>query len=190
MALVVAVIGGPTPGSATAALVENVAERLELEGHTTVLISPADLPPAALIAGDSADPQIRSAIELIEQADGVVVATPIFQASYSGLLKTFLDVLPPGALAGKVALPLANGGSRAHLLAVDYTLRPVLSALGCPQVGQGAFVLDTDIVRHSCGVGLTGASESRVAAVCRQFAHALALIPDQTSVRSADRSLF
>jgi len=173
MALVVAVIGAPAPGSSTAALVENVAERLELEGHTTVRISPADLPPAALVAADSTDPRIRSAIEIIEQADGVVVATPIFQASHSGLLKTFLDVLPPDALAGKVALPLANGGGRAHLLAVDDTLRPVLSALGCPQVGRGAFVPDTDIVRHSCGVSLTGASEARVAVVCRRFSDAL-----------------
>ncbi|GAA2728697.1 NAD(P)H-dependent oxidoreductase [Actinocorallia aurantiaca] len=172
MALVAAVIGGPVPGP-TAHVVEHVAERLELKGHTTVRISPAEMPPAALLGADSSDPQIRSALEILEQADGVVVATPIFQSAYSGLLKTFLDLLPPGALAGKTALPIANGGSRGHLLTVDYTLRPVLTAAGCSQVGNGAFVLDTDIVLHSCGVGLKGESEVRVAAVCREFAHSL-----------------
>ncbi|WP_063910014.1 NAD(P)H-dependent oxidoreductase [Herbidospora yilanensis] len=173
MALVVAMIGGPVPGP-TASVVEYVAERLELKGHTTVRISPAELPPAALLAGDSGEPHIRGSIDILDQADGVVVATPIFQSSFSGLLKAFLDVLPPGALAGKVALPLANGGSRGHLLAVDYALRPVLTALGCGQVGQGAFVLDSEIVPHPCGVGLKGESEARVTQVCRRFADTLA----------------
>ena len=57
----------------------------------------------------------------------VIVATPIYKAAYSGLLKVFLDLLPAEALRGKTVLPLASGGSVAHLLALDYALKPVLS---------------------------------------------------------------
>jgi FMN reductase len=62
----------------------------------------------------------------------VVVATPVYKAAYSGLLKVFLDVLPQTALKGKLVLPLATGGSPHHMLALDYALRPVLQSLGAP----------------------------------------------------------
>ncbi len=60
----------------------------------------------------------------------VVVATPIYKAAYTGGLKALFDILPQSALRGKTVLPLATGGSPAHLLAIDYALKPVLSALG------------------------------------------------------------
>lgn len=81
---------------------------------------------------------------LVDETDALVVATPIYQAAYSGLLKTFLDLLPQHAFAGKPVLPLATGGSPAHVLALDYALRPVLTALGA-QVSQGRFILDRHI---------------------------------------------
>ncbi|MGA0423628.1 NAD(P)H-dependent oxidoreductase [Escherichia coli] len=67
--------------------------------------------------------------EQLQQADGLIVATPAPNAACSGALKTLLDLLPERALQGKVVLPLATGGTVAHLLAVDYALKPVLSAL-------------------------------------------------------------
>ena len=101
-----------------------------------------DLPPAALLAADTSHPAIAAAVELFDQADGVVVATPVYKASYSGLLKTLLDLLPQRALADKVVLPLATGGSLAHVLVLDYALRPVLTALGSSEIVQGYFLLD------------------------------------------------
>ncbi|WP_204272820.1 NAD(P)H-dependent oxidoreductase, partial [Escherichia coli] len=79
---------------------------------------------------DVREPAIAAAVLAVEQADLVVVSTPIYKAAYSGLLKVFLDLLPPDALRGKLVLPLATGGSPAHVLALDYALKPVLSALG------------------------------------------------------------
>ena len=69
----------------------------------------------------------------------------MYKAAYSGLLKTFLDVLPQFALRGKVVLPLATGGTIAHVLAIDYALRPVLSSLDPLHVVNGLFVLDKQI---------------------------------------------
>ena len=101
-----------------------------------------ELPPAALLSADTKHPAIAAAVDLFDRADGVVVATPVYKASYSGLLKTLLDLLPQRALADKVVLPLATGGTLAHVLVLDYALRPVLSALGSSDIVQGYFLLD------------------------------------------------
>lgn len=74
-------------------------------------------------------PALKTFTEQLQQADGLIVATPVYKAAYSGALKTLLDLLPERALQGKVVLPLATGGTVAHLLAVDYALKPVLSTL-------------------------------------------------------------
>ena len=73
---------------------------------------------------------IRDALAVVEAADAVIVATPVYKASYSGVLKLFLDLIPQEGLRGKLTLPLVIGGSIAHLLAIDYALKPVLAALG------------------------------------------------------------
>ena len=57
-----------------------------------------------------------------------MVATPVYKAAYSGLLKVLLDLLPQTALKEKTVLPLATGGSPHHMLALDYALRPVLQS--------------------------------------------------------------
>jgi FMN reductase len=99
----------------------------------------------ALISAKSAHVSVARTIAAMEQADGVVIATPIFKASYSGLLKIFLDLLPQFALAGKAVLPIATGGSLAHLLALDYALRPVLQSMGARHIVQSLFVPESEI---------------------------------------------
>jgi FMN reductase len=72
-------------------------------------------------------------------------ASPRRKASYSGVLKAFLDVLPQFGLRNKVVLPLVTGGTLAHVLAIDYALRPVLSSLDPLHIVAGLFVLDKQI---------------------------------------------
>lgn len=79
------------------------------------------------------------------QASAVIIATPIYKAAYSGILKAFLDVLPQNALADKIILPLATGGSAAHTLAIDYALKPVLAALGARQFLNGVYLTDNQM---------------------------------------------
>ncbi|WP_455828190.1 NAD(P)H-dependent oxidoreductase, partial [Klebsiella pneumoniae] len=67
--------------------------------------------------------------ERLAGADGLIVATPVYKASFSGALKALLDLLPERALEGKIVLPLDTGGTIAHMLAVDYARKPVLNAL-------------------------------------------------------------
>jgi FMN reductase len=137
---IVSISSSPSPVSRTGKLCARINATLRDAGYDVTPLSLASLPPEALLRADSGHPALASAIDLVMNAQGVIFATPIFKASFSGLLKTFIDVLPQFALAGKVALPIATGGSLAHVLALDYGLRPVLQSMGCTHVSQGFFV--------------------------------------------------
>ena len=119
----------------------------------------------------STDPDDRRGGQRGPDADAIVVATPVYQAAYSGLLKVFLDLLPQFAFRGKAVLPIVTGGSPAHVLAVDYALRPVLANLGAAHIGQGWFV---PVVAHpacspTAGVLIEPASLAPLAQVTDEF---------------------
>ena len=151
MASILILSGSPSLRSRTSAVAGLVGDDLTLDGHDVSLLALRELPAAALLSADTADPEIAAAVRQVIAADALVVATPIYKASYSGLLKVFLDLLPQAALQGKVVLPLATGGTVAHLLAIDYSLRPVLVSLGARHITTGRFVLDTHIDHTSGG---------------------------------------
>ncbi|MGP3970645.1 NADPH-dependent FMN reductase [Streptomyces sp. 6N223] len=145
MATILSVSGSPSATSRTSRLLRHLDSRLAAQGHDVVPLDVRTLPPEALTGGDPRHPAIVEAAGLVAWAAGLVIGTPIYKAAYSGLLKSLLDLLPQGAFAGKTVLPLATGGTTAHVLAVDYALRPVLSALGATHVTPGWFVLDRDL---------------------------------------------
>ncbi|WP_431033099.1 NADPH-dependent FMN reductase [Streptomyces sp. P6-2-1] len=145
MPTVLSVSGSPSPTSRTGRLLRHIDARLGEQGHRVVPLDVRTLPADALVGADPGHPAIAEAARLFEQADGVVIGTPVYKAAYSGLLKTLLDLLPQYALTGKAVLPLATGGSPAHVLAVDYALRPVLTSMGAAHVLPGWFVVDKHI---------------------------------------------
>ncbi|WP_103528342.1 NADPH-dependent FMN reductase [Streptomyces sp. SM12] len=147
MTQILAVSGHVSDRSHTALLVEYAIDRLSANGFDAAHLAVRDLPAEELLRGRVEAPEISAAIDAVALADGVIVATPVRQASYSGLLKTFLDLLPRSALAGKTVLPLVTSATVAHLLAIDYALRPVLAALGARHVVAGCFLLDRDVER-------------------------------------------
>jgi FMN reductase len=72
---------------------------------------------------------LRAAVDAVTSADAIVAVTPVFAGSYSGLFKTFFDVLEPDALAGRPVLLAATAGSARHSLAVEHAMRPLFSYL-------------------------------------------------------------
>ncbi len=74
-------------------------------------------------------PRLATAIEAVTDADGAILVTPIFTTSYSGLFKSFIDVLDPDALTGLPVLLGATGGTERHSLALEYAMRPLFSYL-------------------------------------------------------------
>jgi FMN reductase len=147
----VALSGSPSARSRSAWLLQLAQTRLEAVVRQASTLPLRELPAQALLAADVQHPAIQAALRSVAQADVVLVATPIYKAAYSGLLKTFLDLLPSDALRDKIVLPLATGGSSAHLLALDYALKPVLCALGARSILDSVFAADAQLVAHESG---------------------------------------
>ena len=147
MPTILAVSGSPSSTSRTVSAVDRALDLLRGDGHTVSHLAVRELPAGDLLAGYRDTPALWQASDAVAQADGVIIATPVYKASYTGLLKAFLDLLPENALAGKVVLPLVTGGTIGHLLAIDYALRPVLTALGADHVVHERFLLDSLIAR-------------------------------------------
>jgi FMN reductase len=143
--LILAISSSPSPTSRTAKVADYVLQRIADPTFMTRHIQIREMDPEAMISAKSAHVSVQRTVIAVEQADGIVIATPIFKASYSGLLKIFLDLLPQYALAGKAILPIATGGSLAHLLALDYALRPVLQTMGARHIVQSLFVPESEI---------------------------------------------
>lgn len=137
--------GSPSVPSRSGHVLAHLRAALEAAGERTRHLDLRELPAGALLAARVDEPAIAAATRAVSEAQVVVLATPVYKAAYSGLLKAFLDLLPQTGLRDKIVLPIATGGSLAHALAIDYALRPVLSALGSRQILPGIFAVDQQI---------------------------------------------
>ena len=142
MPSIVLLSGSPSIVSRSGALLEYARRHFVSAGLTANVFGLHDFPAKDLILGQYDSPAFESVKNLLADASAVVVATPIYKAAYTGGLKALLDILPQTALRGKTVLPLATGGSPAHQLAIDYALKPVLSALGATDLLQGVYAVD------------------------------------------------
>jgi FMN reductase len=134
------VVGNPKPRSRTWQAAQLVAEKIA--GR------PADLSVDLVDVGaallDWQDQQVAQTIKDVAASDLLVVASPTYKATYTGLLKLFLDRIAGGGLAGVTAVPLMLGGDWRHSLAADMLLKPVLVELGATCPTRGLFLTDSD----------------------------------------------
>lgn len=181
---IIVITGSPTRPSRTVGLASVVSARLKREGFAVRELHVRDLPAEALLHARFDDPEIKNALAAIEDAEGIVVASPVYKAAYAGLLKAFLDLLPQFGLRHKIVLPLLTGGSLAHVLALDYALRPVLQSLDPRLVVAGLFVLDKWIELSPEGVKLEPDVEPRLELVTQTFIDALEKLPPEQGATS------
>ena len=87
---------------------------------------------------------LREMMETVTRADGLIVVTPVFNGSYSGLFKSFFDVLEPESLAGKPVLVAATGGTPRHSLVLEHALRPMFSYLRAVVVPTAVYAASED----------------------------------------------
>ncbi|GAA1277361.1 FMN reductase [Planotetraspora silvatica] len=166
---IVTLVGNPREGSRTLAIAvraaEAVAKRLRQapgnEGAASPSAGTRPGPDGFAALNDVVDlaalaphllarepgPGVESALKLVLDAEVLVVASPTYKGTYTGLLKVFLDRLPHQALAGKAALPLLVMGDPKHSLAVEVHLRPVLVELGAFVPTPGLVVLESVVPR-------------------------------------------
>lgn len=132
----VVVVGNPKPASRTLAAALHVARELTAD-EPDLVVDLGVLGPAVL---DHADEGVTDLVRMVGEADLVVVASPTYKAAYTGLLKVFLDRLPTGTGLTGVAVPVMLGGSAAHSLVPELTLRPLLTELGATVLGRALYV--------------------------------------------------
>ncbi|MFT4264678.1 MAG: NAD(P)H-dependent oxidoreductase [Nocardioides sp.] len=138
--MVVAIVGNPKPMSRTRAAAELMAEKLTGSAPSAV-VDVVDLGAGLLGWGD---PAVAEAKRTVLEADALIVASPTFKATYTGLLKLFLDQFGQGELGQKTTFPLMLGGSMAHYLAPELTLRPVLVEIGASCPAPSLYLVDSD----------------------------------------------
>jgi FMN reductase len=113
---------------------------------------------------------LERALATVVRADAVIAVTPVFSASYSGLFKTFFDVLEPDALAGKPVLVAATAGTARHSLVLDFALRPLFTYLHAVVVPTGVFAASEDFG----STGADGSLSTRVDRAARELADLVA----------------
>lgn len=171
MTYILAVSGSPSHPSRTHGLLEYAAKILQPENFHTDIISVRDIPPEVLAYGRYDSPDLEEPKALLERANGVIIATPVYKAAYTGVLKAFLDLLPQRALSGKVVLPIATGGTLAHLLSIDYALKPVLSELKARYILGGVYAVDKQIqVQPDGSLQLDEEIDQRLKEALQEFA--------------------
>jgi FMN reductase len=138
--MMVVVVGNPKPMSRTRAAAEMIATKLTGEAPTAV-IDVIDLGAGLLGWGD---PRVADAKATVLSADSLVVASPTFKGAYTGLLKLFLDQFGAGELDQKLTFPVMLGGSDAHALAPEFTLRPVLVEIGASCPAPSLYLIDKE----------------------------------------------
>lgn len=130
---------GALAAALTDAVVRGLAERGESATIRTVEVREHALDvTCTLLSGVRSDP-LADAIAAVEDADVLVVASPVYNGSYSGLFKSFTDLVRMDALVGTPVVLGATGGSVRHSLAVDHELRPLFSVLQATVVPTGVF---------------------------------------------------
>ncbi|QPA31160.1 NADPH-dependent FMN reductase [Thermaerobacillus caldiproteolyticus] len=148
MGKAVIINGSPSLASRLNGIIQYVEQRLSQEGIEIEHIRVAELPAEDLIKAKFDSEAILHTNKKVEEAEAIIIASPVYKAAYTGVLKTYLDLLPQKGLSGKVILPLFIGGTIAHLLSIDYALKPVLSALGSRHILGGVYAVDTWITRN------------------------------------------
>lgn len=127
-------------------------------------------------------PALSSVIEEVTTADGLIAVTPIFTTSYSGLFKSFIDILDPVSLTDMPVLLGATGGSERHSLAIEYAMRPLFTYLHARPLATGVFAAAADW-------GAAGESEAdaglheRIGRAGREFALEVSTSTRDTSVQ-------
>lgn len=146
------VSAGLSQPSTTRMLADRLAQATEaaLRGHgiqaQTTFVDVRDVAQDvtnSLLTG-FASPRLEEAIEQVTHADGLIAVTPVFTTSYSGLFKSFIDILDPQSLTDLPVLLGATGGTERHSLAIDYAMRPLFAYLHAVAVPTGVYAASSD----------------------------------------------
>jgi FMN reductase len=149
MTRIAVISAGLSVPSSTRLLADRLSTAVVDALHEPVEVDVIELRPLAHALADNlltgfASGELAEAIETVRRADALIVVTPVFSASYSGLFKTFFDVLELGLLTGVPVLIGATAGSARHSLVLEHALRPLFSYLHATVVPTAVFAASED----------------------------------------------
>jgi FMN reductase len=145
MTKIAVVTGNPKPASRTHSVALAVAEALAKELQDAETHPVIDLAEHAPRLFDWSDEELGTLTAEVAAADIAIFASPTYKATYTGLLKAFLDRYGNNGLAGVTAVPVMTGGWPGHLLAVEVHFRPVLVELGATVPSRGLYVTEPEL---------------------------------------------
>lgn len=157
MKKLVVVSGGVSTPSTTQMLAERIAAAVRAqvskrgEGLEVTYIQPNELVMelATAMSTGTYGSALRAALDQVSEADGLIAASPVFTASYSGVFKMFFDALDNNALTGVPVVIAATAGTARHSLVLDYALRPLFSYLRASTMPTGVFAATDDFGQDS-----------------------------------------
>ncbi len=151
MLRIVGISGSIVNPSRTRAMVENILIKTSQKTHSKYdLIDIAEIAAevGSAISLDRIPAVVHEAYRKLYEADIIVIATPVYKASYTGLLKHFFDLIDPKQLSGKVAILAATGGSDQHALILESHLRPLASFFGLITIPTAIYARDSEFVDY------------------------------------------
>ena len=152
----ITLVGNPKVGSRTLVVAEEVTKQLtEWLGSRRVTVSNSSVDIAVLAGGlfEWESKPVNDVLQRIAESDLLVVASPVYKAAYTGVLKMLLDRIPMEGLNGRVASPIMVAAAPIHVLAVETHLRPVLIELGACCPTRGLVVLESKLPELPAVVG-------------------------------------
>src|SRR5699024_7654484 len=141
---IVIISGSPSEFSRSEQVFKYLGGLFRSERFSTAHISVRYVPQSDFFTLKYDSPAVKELARLIQDAQGVIVGSPVYKAAYSGMLKALFDILPQDVLKHTPVLPLMTGGSPSHLLAIEYTLKPLLATLKGHNL-KGLYLLDSQI---------------------------------------------
>jgi FMN reductase len=147
MSEIVILSGSPSVYSGSEQVLKYLGSLLEEEGFLATHVSVKNVPAQDLFEGNFNSAAVKNIAAAIQNSKGVIIGSPVYKCAYAGVLKALIDLLPQDVLNHKPVLPLMTGGSPSHLLAIEYTLKPLLASLKAHNL-KGIYLLDSQIDKH------------------------------------------
>ncbi|MEM9007288.1 MAG: NADPH-dependent FMN reductase [Cyanobacteria bacterium P01_F01_bin.86] len=168
---ILAIAGSPSQSSRSSAVLAHSQAVLETHGLQVKTFTIRDIKPEDLVFANFESLELKEFINLVETAKGIMIATPVYKATYTGILKALLDLLPQYAFAGKTIFPIATGGTITHLLSLEYSMKPLFAVLGATHIQRGIFIVDSQMQRlEGGGIQLDDDIETRLQESLLEFA--------------------
>ncbi|WP_338554422.1 NADPH-dependent FMN reductase [Paenibacillus sp. KS-LC4] len=145
--------GSPNENSRVNGII-NYAKKILLDnGYEVSIINVASLPAEDLLhAHFNSEPIVASLLKVAE-ATGVIIASPVYKTTFTGVIKAYIDLLPEKGFKDKIIAAYFVGGTISNLLSIDYAVKPILASMGAKYFAENVFAVDSQIERSEDSAG-------------------------------------